>query len=340
MFKNGVGTWIVSADNPYTGTTTVSTGTLIVNGTHSTGGAYTVSAAGVLGGTGTISAAVSVTGIIAPGPGIGTLSTGALAFNNLSTFAMDINTSTTAADKIVVTGDVTRPGANVNLVLNDLGANAPLPNGTKLTLIDYSGTWDPSKTVLFNSVAVPNNTTIVFGANTFTVKYDDGTAMTLTVANTASPYDTWISGYAVQIPLSADRLPTADPDKDGSSNVMEFALNGNPASGSDNGKQSINTSDSGDAGTNPDLTLTIAVRNGALPSAGPNGSVNLTVDGITYNVQGSLTLAAPFNSPVSEVTPAFTLTPSPDTGWTARTFRLDASEGLPGKGFIRVSVSQ
>ncbi|MEX1049752.1 MAG: autotransporter-associated beta strand repeat-containing protein [Akkermansiaceae bacterium] len=339
VFKNGVGTWILSADNPYTGTTTVSVGTLIVNGTHSTGGAYTVSTAGILSGTGTISASVAVTGIIAPGPEIGTLSTGPLSFNNQSTLAMDINTNTATADKIVVTGDVTRPGANVNLALNDLGSDVALPSGTKLTLVDYSGAWDPASTVLFNAVSVPNNSNIVLGANTFTLKYNDGTAMTLTAVNAATPYESWISGYAVQIPLAADRLPAADPDRDGKSNLVEFALNGNPASGSDNGKQMTSTADSADAGTSPELTLTIAVRDGAVLSAGPGGSATLTVDGIIYNVQGSLTLATPFASPVSEVSP-FTMNPAPAAGWTARTFRLDASDGLPGKGFMRLSVSQ
>ena len=339
VFKGGAGTWVLSADNPYTGTTTVSVGTLVVNGTHNTGGAYTVSTAGILSGTGTISAPVAVTGIIAPGPGIGILSTGPLSLNNQSTLAIDINTSTATADRIIVTGDVTRPGANVNLALNDLGSNAALPNGTKLTLVDYSGAWDPASTVLFNAVAVPNNTDIILGANTFTVKYDDGTAMTLTAVNSVTAYESWINGYLAQIPLAADRLPNADPDKDGSSNVVEFALNGNPASGSDDGKQMTSTADSADAGTSPDLTLTIAVRDGAVLSPGPGGSATLTVDGIIYNVQGSLTLATPFASPVSEVTP-FPMDPAPATGWTARTFRLDASDGLPGKGFMRLSVSQ
>jgi autotransporter-associated beta strand protein len=332
LFKSGVGTWVLSADNPYTGTTTVSAGTLVVNGTHTTGGAYTVSAAGILSGKGIISAPVAVTGIIAPGPGIEVLSTGSLSLNNQSTLALDINTDTAAADRINVTGNITRSGANVHLALNDLGSNVALPNGTKLVLVSYSGTWNTSDTLLFDSIAVPNNSDIVLGANTFTVKYDDAGALTLTSANSATAYDTWINGYLAQIPLSTERLPDADPDGDGNNNLVEFALNGNPANGSDNGKQMI--------GIANELTLTIAVRNGAIASPGPGGSVILTVDGTSYAIQGSLTLASPFDSAVSEITPASTMSPAPETGWSARTFRLDASAGLPGKGFMRVSVSQ
>ena len=340
VFKSGSGTWVLGADNPYTGITTVSAGTLIVNGTHSVGGLYTVSSTGILGGTGSISASVEVSGKIAPGQGIGTLATGPLVLKNTAVLAMEINTNSATADKIVVTGDVTRPGATVDLALTDVGSDVALPNGTKLTLVDYSGTWDVTKTVRYNGVAVPNESTIVLGANTFAVKYDDDTALTLTVANVASAFETWINGYADRLPDPADRLPTADPDKDGCNNLLEFALNGNPADGANNGKQAMRTTGSGAAGTNPGLTLTLAVRDGAVLSAGANGSVTLTVDGIIYNVQGSLTLVPPFDSPVSEVTPAFALSPAPAAGWTARTFRLDASDNLPGSGFLRVAVSQ
>lgn len=43
----------------------------------------------------------------------------------------------------------------------------------------------------------------------------------------ASAYDTWIGTFS-SITLAADKLPSADPDNDGLSNLMEFVLNGNP----------------------------------------------------------------------------------------------------------------
>ena len=42
-----------------------------------------------------------------------------------------------------------------------------------------------------------------------------------------SPLATWIAGFS-SITADADKLPSADPDHDGLSNLMEFVLNGNP----------------------------------------------------------------------------------------------------------------
>ena len=45
----------------------------------------------------------------------------------------------------------------------------------------------------------------------------------------ASGFSSWADGFSVSLPIAADREPTADPDADGLSNLMEFVLNGNPA---------------------------------------------------------------------------------------------------------------
>lgn len=127
-----------------------------------------------------------------------------------------------------------------------------------------------------------------------------------------------------------------DPDNDGANNLVEFALNGNPLSGSDQGMLSSSHADS-NANTRKDLALTIAVRTGATFAPGLDGSQTVTVDGVTYTVQGSLDLVN-FNQDVSFVTK--TASASPD--YELHTFLLDASDAVSpaAKGFLRVVVTK
>ena len=124
-----------------------------------------------------------------------------------------------------------------------------------------------------------------------------------------------------------------DPDNDGVPNLAEFAFNGDPNNPADRGTISHALADT-DSNSQDELTLTIAVRAGATFAAGANGTQTATVGTLTYTVEGSLDLAA-FASSVSWVGSAA----SGDPDWELHTFRLDASQGLPGKGFLRVKVS-
>jgi autotransporter-associated beta strand protein len=344
LTKSGAGRMIIGGQGTYTGPTFVNAGTLLVHGALTGTPAVDVSRAATLGGTGSITGAVAVAGTLAPGDAIGTLSTGNLAFAAASTLAVQIDTSTSSADKVVVTGGVSTGGARVNLVLTDLGGDVVLPGGTKFILVDYSDTWASSDLLTYEGTLVANQSVITLGANSFTVDYSDvaagGTALTLTsIGPDKTPFEAWADGFAVQLPLASDRLPSADPDGDGMNNLMEFALNGNPADGTDKGKMVTSTEDSNDEGTERDLSITLAVRNGAVLAAGPNGGVTLTVDGIVYTIQGSEDLAV-WEKAIAEVTPASLLNPAPSAGWTARTFQVSDSNGLPDKRFIRLGVSQ
>jgi fibronectin-binding autotransporter adhesin len=336
LVKADGGKWIVSGANAYSGTTSVNAGTLWVNGIHSGVSTYTVAAGATLGGTGSIASDVEVNGTLAPGASIEDLATGALGFGNNSTLAIEINTTTATADQVIVTGDVTTGGNKVNLVLTDLGGNVALANGTKLTLVTYSGVWAGTDILHFNGLPVADGSSITLGANLFTVDYNDGNALTLTSANAASAFQLWISSPSFGL-AAGDQDPTDDPDGDGVANLLEFALDGNPADAANNGRMILSTADSGDAGSDRDLTLTLAVRNGAALASGPGGSLTLSVDGMVYTIQGSADLQA-WDKTVGEVTPAFTLTPAPNPGWTARSFQVTDSNTLPGKRFIRVGV--
>ncbi len=105
--KTGLGVLTLAALNDYNGETTVSAGTLLVNGSI-TGGNVVVDG-GILGGTGTIKVPVTVTtnGILSPGASIGTLTIS----NTLSLSGetvMELNHS--SADKVTGIGSLTLGG--------------------------------------------------------------------------------------------------------------------------------------------------------------------------------------------------------------------------------------
>ena len=345
LTKNGAGKFAIGGSATYTGNTFVNAGTLLVNGTLTGSPLVTVNRGGALGGTGSVTAPVTVNaGSIAPGATVGTLTTGPVTFANDSTLAIDLNTFAGTADKLVMNGPLSTAGKTIHLTLTDIGGDVTLANGTKFTLLDYTGAWSGTDLLTYLGSPLEDDTTITLGANTYIVDYTDpavdGTALTLTVtgAPAFTPYLVWSDSYALQIPNSANRQPSMDPDNDGRSNNMEFALNGNPGSAADGGKLAVSTEDSGDSGTDRDLTLTLAVRDGAVVGAGPDGSITLTVDGLVYTIQGSANLVD-WNKAINEVTPASPLVPAASPGWTARTFQVTDSNGLPAPRFIRVDVT-
>lgn len=126
LTKNGVGKWILTNANTYTGTTTVNDGVLLVNG--SIAGGANVAAIGTIGGTGTIkpsgSSVISVAGKLAPGASIGTLTldlgstTGAATLASGATIEQELGDSF-ASDVTrffnVLSGDVVLNSNAVNL---------------------------------------------------------------------------------------------------------------------------------------------------------------------------------------------------------------------------------
>jgi autotransporter-associated beta strand protein len=129
LAKNGAATQILSGNNTLN-TVAVNAGTLLFNGINTTG-AVTVNG-GVLGGTGSISGAVTVNSgtHLAPGASIESLGVGALTLNAGSVLDFELGASG-AADLINVTGLLTLGGGSLNLIdLGGMGAGL-------YTLIDY-----------------------------------------------------------------------------------------------------------------------------------------------------------------------------------------------------------
>lgn len=110
LTKNGAATQILTGNNGF-GPVAINAGTLLFNGTNTTG-AITVS--GVLGGTGSVSGAVTVNsgGHIAPGASIESLGVGPLTLNAGSVIDYDLGAS---GDLISVSGLLTLNGGSVNV---------------------------------------------------------------------------------------------------------------------------------------------------------------------------------------------------------------------------------
>lgn len=190
IVMNGTGTTTFSGNNPntYSGTTDVSFGTLLVNKTHSGTGAYTVHTGGTLGGTGTITAPVTVasTGKLSPGTSVGTLTVNnAVMLDSGSTFKVELTGGSNASDRLNVTNLTIAEGAILELTLfsgtltgnerftivqspNSVsGTFAGLPN-TGLTGNPITGFSVPL-TLYYNATVAADNVTIVEAAGVISI---------------------------------------------------------------------------------------------------------------------------------------------------------------------------
>ncbi len=144
--KAGTGTMLTSAANTYTGTTTVSGGTLVANGTQT--GPLAVGPSGTLTGSGTFGATI-VEGVLAPvAPG---LSTGSLSF--AATGRLDETLTSVLPGTVpstVATGAVTiNPSAALNVVV---APGTALPHGSNVLVIDNRG----SEAIAGQFTGIPN----------------------------------------------------------------------------------------------------------------------------------------------------------------------------------------
>jgi autotransporter-associated beta strand protein len=348
LTKSGLGTLSLGAANTHTGTTTVLAGTLTLGADGSVSNSPTISvradatldlsakasAFGILAtqtltGSGTVQGqSLAVAGNIAPGTaGIGTLGTDAVAMAANSSLTIQINSAAATSDTLAVNGNLTLD-ADALLVLADI-AVAPgiVPNGAKLTLATYTG----SLSGTFKDL--PENSTVLIGDNEFSLSYADSNAITLTSTNatSADAFAEWIDGFT-SLTDPNDKTKGADPDNDGVNNAIEFLIGGDPTSPSDRGMLWVGTSGN-------QLVLSLAIRGESTVFSG-TPSPSTTVEGIECGVEGSLDLSD-FTSDVSGtglvIPSGWPLTPP--AGFSYHSFKLDASTGLTGKGFMRLSES-
>jgi autotransporter-associated beta strand protein len=345
LTKAGPGTLTLNGTNTYTGATTITAGSLLVNGSLASGSAVAVDA-GTLGGTGTISGTVTIgnssgsaDSILAPGNSIESLDTGNLTFNSDGSYSVELNGSLVTTDVTNVTGTVSINAATT-LTVSVAGT---LSASQQFVIVSN----DDADAVTGTFAGLAQNAVVGnYGGTDLKISYTggDGNDIVLYTDASGSPYDTWATAKGLTgLPgSSTDPAKDADPDNDGSNNLAEFAFNGDPLSGSDNGKVYMLTEDSDfdPELTNKELILTCAVRSGTLAFTGsPSPSANQASDNITYSIEGSLDLAS-FPTTVNVVSPVITGLPvDPGAGYEYRSFSLNGSNGLTGKGFLRAKVT-
>jgi len=326
LIVDATGTTTLTGTNIFTGTTTVNGGKLLINGNSSAAtGAVAINGTSTLGGTGSVGGAITVASTATLDPGV---TTGTLTATGNATVAgtLAIQLNGSSADQLAVTG--TLDISTATLAISPIGIGAT----QSAYIIAKYGTL--SGAAFANVSGLPSGYTLNYA-------YNDGVStnnIALVGPVTSTPYSTW-AGTTYGL-TGGDALPGADSDGDGVKNIVEFALNGNPTSGSNNGLTSTLIQDASAPAGN-ELTYTLAVRDGATFSSGAGGSQTATVDGVIYTIQGSLDLSG-FTSAVSVIGSASDtaagLPSLAGTAWEYRTFKLDASEGLGGKGFLRVKI--
>lgn len=243
---------------------------------------------------------------------------------DFGTVLLGANTSLTFTIRNTGTADltdliITKDGTNAaDFTVSAVNPAAPVPAGGSAT---FSVQFAPSAIGAASAaIHIANNTT---NANPFSIS--------LAGAGTTA-YNNWTVAKGL---TALNNSSGQDPDNDGTSNLAEFGFNGNPLSGSDNGKVFVITTDND---SSRKLILTIAVLANT-PVFSANNSPAASYGGITYTIQGSSDLDASASVSILAI-PVTTGLPPAGTGYEYRSFSLDSSAGLTGKGFLSAQVAQ
>ncbi len=216
LLKNGLGTLRLGGNNSYSGTTSVTAGTLQVTGATAAG-ATTIALDATLAGTGTLAGPVTVDGNLEPGViGVGTLTiNNSLAITGSTTLEIHKDGTTLTADlldgmtALTLDGDLTIVASGDPLVAGDTFVLFTMASGsatgsfTTLDLPPLPGSleWDTSLLISNGSI---------------------------TVVNPLTPLQTWRELHFETSVNFGDAADNADPDHDGLANLIEYARDLDP----------------------------------------------------------------------------------------------------------------
>jgi autotransporter-associated beta strand protein len=245
VIKTGTGTLTLAGANTYTGTTALDAGTSLVNGSLGNT-AVTVASAATLGGTGTIGGATTINGTHSPGASPGTQTFGStLNYGSSARLKWELTSNSVSAgtcDKVNASGAVTvTSGANVDVVLNASGSGVALNDAfwtqsrswTFLTGSSISGSFalgtistDPAGRPISNygTLALQQN------ANSATLFFTPYTAS-----------ENWRLANFGTTSNTGNAADYFDPDKDGLSNLLEYALGSDPNNSTASGAPLVST---------------------------------------------------------------------------------------------------
>jgi fibronectin-binding autotransporter adhesin len=166
LFKLGTGTWTLSGDNTYTGQTTVSAGTLTVDGDQHQS-PIVVNGTANLAGSGAIGN-LQVFGSIRPGTSPGILTCSNVDFAAQGDYFVELNGSTpgTGYDQLNVRGTNQLGGSTLHVTV---GSGFAPVEGDRLTIINNDG----SEAIQGTFAGLPNGTLFTAGGIQFRILYSD-----------------------------------------------------------------------------------------------------------------------------------------------------------------------
>ena len=137
FIKAGSGTTILTAANTYSGTTAVTNGTLLVNGTIGPG-AVTVSA-GTLGGSGKVSGTATIGGTLSPGATTGVFTLGSLVLSSTSTSLIELPTAGTRGTDYDGISVLNASGLTYGGTMSMIFGSSLLPENTSFSIFSFTG---------------------------------------------------------------------------------------------------------------------------------------------------------------------------------------------------------